>query len=124
MSSFCFESYDSMSQYLLNWLSCIKDLLWWNEKKDNVIEVEQDEEVFMRPLTPIPSAGILSQPVFQRGITPAVCSIRKKPELYTIPEDKTIVRSNKDHVVLDMPELYWDNNIKWVDSTTDKLKKD
>ena len=115
MSSFCFESYDSMSQYLLNWLSCIKDLLWWNEKKDNVIEVEQDEEVFMRPLTPIPSAGILSQPV---------CSIRNKPELYPIPEDKTIVRSNKDHVVLDMTELYWDNNIKWVDSATDKLKKD
>jgi hypothetical protein len=115
MSSFCFESY-SMSQYLLNLLSCIKDLLWWNEKKDNVIEVKQDEEVFrMRPLTPIPSAGISVQPG---------CSIMKKPELYTIPEDKTIVRSNKDHLVLDIPELYWDNNIKWVESSNDKLKKD
>ncbi len=109
MSSFCFESYDSISQYFSNLVSYLKDLVGWDT--DNVLEVDEDEVVFVRPLTPIPTTGILVESD----------SLIEKPQLYTIPENKRLVY--KDHTVIDIPELLWDNNIKWVEAS-EKIKQD
>ena len=109
MSSFCLESYDNVSQYLSNLLSYFKDLVGWNT--NNVLEVDEDEDVFIRPLTPIPTKGILVVPD----------SLIEEPKLYTIPENRRLVY--KDHTVIDIPELLWDNNIKWVEGS-EKIKVD
>ena len=105
MSTFCFEGCDSMSKYFSSIVSYLKDLFGWN-----VLEVDEDEVIYVRPLTPIPTTGILIEP-------------KQKPELYTIPENKRLI-STKDHVVVDIPDLCWDNNIKWIEIPEDKVKKD
>lgn len=111
MSSFCLESYDSISQYFSNLISYLKDLVGWDI--NNVLEVDEDEDevVFVRPLTPIPTTGILVEPD----------SLIEKPELYTIPENKRLVY--KDHTIVNIPDLSWDNNIKWVEES-EKIKVD